>query len=274
MFFSDDKELMLERLVNARAFLYKKVSARTKEHPNRIRWELAHRFTQFPIDIASCTQYPYMFSPSFQCYLDVDRKGKKFLIKDSFTQEVTVVIPKHVMDCESESHIEVASRFAWLDNNSFKIINREGVERKIDIVTKFVPATGTRSKVFEEVEFSVIPLFDKSLEMREGSNTHFYFEKSNATVKDTLVRLQTKYQSYKQAFELEGCRKLLENRNRINDLEETIRGRLYPQLFTVDYSLDKFRGRYVADLSFTFLHWNLMEKMETGQITTDKIDRN
>jgi hypothetical protein len=45
IFFSEDKEFMLERLINARAFLYKKVIQRTKERPNRVKWELAHRFT-------------------------------------------------------------------------------------------------------------------------------------------------------------------------------------------------------------------------------------
>jgi hypothetical protein len=39
---------------------------------------------------------------------------------------------------------------------------------------------------------------------------------------------------------------------------------LYPNLFTVDYTLEGFEGRYVADLSFSFLHWNLMEKLESG----------
>ena len=42
----------------------------------------------------------------------------------------------------------------------------------------------------------------------------------------------------------------------------------------MDYSLDNYRGKFVADLSFSYLHWNLMEKLESGQITIDQIDTN
>jgi hypothetical protein len=38
MFFSDDMNFMLERLINARAFLYLRESAGTREQPNRVRW--------------------------------------------------------------------------------------------------------------------------------------------------------------------------------------------------------------------------------------------
>ena len=74
-----------------------------------------------------------MFSPDFTRYLDVDRKGKKFLIRDSFSQEVKLTIPDSVMSCKDEAHDEVAARFMWLDNDSIKVISSEGVERKIDI---------------------------------------------------------------------------------------------------------------------------------------------
>lgn len=242
MFFNESKDYMLEILLNARAFLYKKVNNRDKEHPNRVKWELVHRFTQFPIDLLSCTQYPYIFSPDFSMYLDADRKGKVFLIKDSFTQQVHLKIPQHIMDCHTESLQDVAARFTWLDNKTIKVINSEGIERKISI----------DKGEFKEIEFNVIPLFHQLRE--QGS--HYYFENPNLTVKDTLQRLQIKYQQLKSAYLMEGKRE----------------NQLYPILFTVDYDVDEFKGRYVADLSFTFLHWNLMEKMENGKITTDKID--
>lgn len=91
-----------------------------------------------------------MFSPDFSMYLDVDRKGKKFLIKDSFTQETKIVIPEHVMNFRDEDHIQVAARFVWLDNSTLKYINSEGIERKIDISHK---------KGFKELQFNVIPMF-------------------------------------------------------------------------------------------------------------------
>jgi hypothetical protein len=103
--------------------------------------------------LVECTDYPYMFSPDFSMYLDVDRKGKKFLIKDSFTQETKIVIPEHVMNFRDEDHIQVAARFVWLDNSTLKYINSEGIERKIDITHK--------KKGFKELQFNVIPMFSE-----------------------------------------------------------------------------------------------------------------
>ena len=40
-------------------------------------------------------------------------------------------------------------------------------------------------------------------------------------------------------------------------------------MFTVDYNLEGSRGKFIADLSFSFLHWNLIEKLESGQIQLD-----
>jgi hypothetical protein len=67
-----------------------------------------------------------------------------------------------------------------------------------------------------------------------------------------------KYQAYKSS-------QLLDSNN-----EES----LYNAMFTVDYSLEGSRGKFLADLSFSFLHWNLMEKLESGLIQLDQIDKN
>lgn len=77
-------------------------------------------------------------------------------------------------------------------------------------------------------------------------------------VNDTLNRLLLKYLNYRQGYYLEGKRE----------------NQLYPSLFTVDYGVDQYKGRYFADLSFTFLHWNLMEKLRAGTISVDEIDSN
>lgn len=62
--------------------------------------------------------------------------------------------------------------------------------------------------------------------------------------KDTLGRLIRKYQAYKTIYFLE---------NKTDPLS------LYEELFTVDFRLGECKDRYISDLSFSFLHWNLME---------------
>ena len=58
-----------------------------------------------------------------------------FLIKDTFTQKTRKTIPVHVMNCRIESYVSVAARCKWLDNNTLKYVNREGIERKIDVAS-------------------------------------------------------------------------------------------------------------------------------------------
>lgn len=43
-------------------------------------------------------------------------------------------------------------------------------------------------------------------------------------------------------------------------------------MFTVDYTIEDIRGRFVSDLSFTFLHWNLMEQLESDALKVEQID--
>jgi hypothetical protein len=63
-------------------------------------------------------------------------------------------------------------------------------------------------------------------------------------VKDRLIR---KYQAYKSAYYLEHKQSAIT---------------IYDEIFTVDYQLDNTRGMHVADMSFTFLHWKIMEQLE------------
>lgn len=54
---------------------------------------------------------------------------------------------------------------------------------------------------------------------------------------------------------------------------------LYEKMFTVDYNVAtpghpeiQCKERYLADLSFTFLHWRLMEELENGGQSIENID--
>jgi hypothetical protein len=80
---------------------------------------------------------------------------------------------------------------------------------------------------------------------------HLIIDKCRLPVTDTRNRLKLKYQAFKSAY-------YMQNKLEGSGLEKQI----YPKIYTVDYTLDGYSGRYVADLSFTFLHWNLMEKLQ------------
>ena len=104
-------------------------------------------------------------------------------------------------------------------------------------------------------------MFETLYKVHMDKQSHLYFEKHILPVTDTLSRLQLKYLQYKSAFYLD---ELADN---ADDKA------LYRRMFTVDYTVDTYAGRYLADLSFSFLHWNLMEKLETNAIKVDQIDQ-
>lgn len=153
-----------------------------------------------------------------------------------------------------ESHedlIETTHRFLWVDNDTIRIMNSEGVERLIDLRNNF-----------KEIEFN-----NTSAYFPEWCKTgHYYLNPPTIETKDdiergvvfnTLRRLRRKYRHYKSAYYLESKRDPVA---------------LYNVLNTVDFNYRSTKERYVADLSFSFLHWNLMEQLKNGDITADQID--
>lgn len=127
-------------------------------------------------------------------YLDIDRKNKKFMIKDSFTQEIRYHIPEWLMDfsAEGEKFVSIALKFMWIDNDTIKVVNSEGIERLVDLKNNF-----------KEIEFNKIPLFKNEWTLDSGGAPgHYYLDPpaaepeisfSNLTF-NTLERLKRKYQ--------------------------------------------------------------------------------
>jgi len=71
-------------------------------------------------------------------------------------------IPRDLMDLESEPAHEIMNRFKWVDEETIRLINFEGIEKIIDL----------KSRSLDEIEYNVIPLFDN----QEVKNPirHFY----------------------------------------------------------------------------------------------------
>ena len=48
---------------------------------------------------------------------------------------------------------------------------------------------------------------------------------------------------------------------------------MYEDVFSVDYQQDKCKGMFTADLSFTFLHWQMIEQLEKGELELENIEK-
>lgn len=108
---------------------------------------------------------------------------------------------------------------------------------------------------FEEIEFNFIPLYENK-DIKHPLR-HYYTNRESLGISEVLERLKRCYQDYKSAYYLDHKREPFA---------------LYPELFTVDYQVDKCTGMHVADMSFTFLHWKIMEQLENGSLGIDLID--
>lgn len=142
---------MFEQLFNERYFLYKIDPC--NDGSNEVKWQLIRRFHSFPTEIASVCDYPFIFSKDFSLYLDIDVNSKRFMIRDSYNQDIIYEIPEWLMDfsAEDETFVSLALKFMWINNDTIKVVNSEGIERLIDIKNNF-----------KEIEFNKIPLFENN----------------------------------------------------------------------------------------------------------------
>lgn len=71
-----------------------------------------------------------IMSPDFTRYLDIDKNVNRFRIMDTLTQTLVTYIPEDLMKLKKKSIPKhFANRFLFVDTNSFRIVNEEGIEK-------------------------------------------------------------------------------------------------------------------------------------------------
>lgn len=81
-------------------------------------------------------------------------------------------------------------RFKWENSETIKILNKEGIEKKIDLKDNF-----------KEIEFNIVPLFD--LKGVKDPTLNFYTNRPALQIDEVLQRLKRKYQRYKSSYYLD-----------------------------------------------------------------------
>lgn len=97
------------------------------------------------------------------------------------------------MNLDEENPKVIMNRFKFVNDHVIKVINKEGIEKILDMKNNFM-----------EVNFNMIPLFDNS-EFKDPIRSYYQNRKPLAVsqVKERLIR---KYQAYKSAYYLENKR--------------------------------------------------------------------
>lgn len=152
MYFSEDLKYLYERQKFESHFLYERVNIGQETATNEVMWKPIHRFKKLPFELLNLTDYPYIFSPSFKRYIDLDDTRTKFLIMNSETEKPASEIPEDLMSGKDEPIKDVVRRFRWLSDNLIHIISIDGIEKIVDITDNY-----------REVSYNVIPLYDKTI---------------------------------------------------------------------------------------------------------------
>lgn len=125
------------------------------------------------------TEFPFIFSPNFKRYIDLDDSHTKFLIRNTHNHEKVITqIPEELMNANEEPIADVARRFRWLTEDLLHIINHEGIERIVDI-----------AEGFKEVQFNFIPLYDKEICTKQ----HYMHDPPSYNMDECLKTLQKRY---------------------------------------------------------------------------------
>ena len=94
------------------------------------------------------------------------------------------------MNLQEENPTEIMKRFMWIDDDTIRLISREGIEAIIDM-----------RRGFKEISYNMIPMFNME-EIADPLQSYYTNRKplEISEVKDRLIR---KYQAYKSAYYLQ-----------------------------------------------------------------------
>lgn len=181
-----------------------------------------------------------------RAYFDLDVKKNTIMVRDMITEKIINDLPKSLLnyDPKRDNSVQaVFNRVSWHDSSTLRIINRAGLEKLYNFENG------------EQLEYNMIPLYENS----ETHHRHYNSNRAPLDQEDTFNRLRRKYQFYKSAYFL---------------YNQRVPHQLYNGLFEVDHLAGAGQDRYIIDMSFTFLHWKIMELLVDGEISINQVDEN
>jgi hypothetical protein len=121
IYFSDDRELMLERLQNHLVFLYRREVV--NQSTGEVTWNIVKRLEQFCTDLSDYSYFNYLFTPDLKLYIDFSKADNKFMIRNSFDQSIHLDIPQGTLAPKVENPEQIGKRFMFVSNDTFRLIN-------------------------------------------------------------------------------------------------------------------------------------------------------
>jgi len=112
------------------------------------------------------------------------------------------------MNPNEDKPVDLARNFRWVDQNTILFVNREGIEKMMEV----------KKDGLKELGSAKVPLFSDIQDY-----DHFYFRGKSSSLSDTDIRLKRGYQIFKSAYSIDWMREAWS---------------LYDKMFKVDYTVD------------------------------------
>lgn len=146
IYFNHDLSLMLVHNQNEfSADIFEDARDRTEKMTNKsneIKWKLKYHIHRYPVILKGSCSANFLFSPSFEKYIDINYAKKRFIIRQSKDETEIGHIPSAMISIsykgrnKSEAAIrDLASRIYFYSETEVRIITKEGLDCVIDYKT-------------------------------------------------------------------------------------------------------------------------------------------
>ena len=155
---NDDNTKLFEELKYKRVFLYKWVDIAGIFG----KWEIINRLVKYPTLFEPKHDFISLNSPDFSMYLDWDFSQKCFIVRSTETQDILYTISQTAIHHENRiKNQEIANRFKWVDNQRFKFVSENGVERIFNLKEDCRVEAYNKVPYFELEEFKLQHFYDE-----------------------------------------------------------------------------------------------------------------
>ena len=148
-----------------------------------------HHIHRYPVILKHKSTTNFLFSPSFNRYIDIDYFEAEFVIRDAKDEKIVARIPKSMLSVsfkgrnKSEAAISaLASRIYFFSEKEIRLVTKEGLDCILEYETlKLISATAV-----------------DNLDENNFEYPHFYLEKTPYSTANVLQRLMRMYNNIKQ----------------------------------------------------------------------------
>eukprot|EP00347_Sterkiella_histriomuscorum_P022795 403337130 len=241
---NDTMTKMIAQFEEKRILVYTALADKNRQ--NHVIWKLERLMTDYPrqFDSNQPVSYPNFLTPSFNYFLRFYKKMKQFKICDVLTGQPICEISDQILSAQDakEAAQKVITLFKFINDKTFKVFHEVN---GIEIVYEISEGQGVR--LIKDTKYNFCPLYEDLMKQLVES-IGFYNSRLDFFQIEQLKRLQIFYVYYKSDYYLN----------------------VYPDVES------KCQLIYQQDInnthqSFTFLHYQLAEKLSRKEVNVKDI---